>query len=125
EMAKQEFGQRVAQLVDGVMKLKSSSLRKQQSQAATFHKILTATLSAPRVLIIKLSDRLHNMSPLDAVSEEKQKRTAKETLAFYIPFARLMGLNSIAVYIELLCYRNLYPDMYNKFTCLLYTTDAA
>ena len=116
ELVTQEFGQMVAQLVDGVTKLKSSGMSKQQSQAATFHKILTATLSDPRVLIIKLSDRLHNMSTLDAVSEEKQKRTAKETLDFYIPFARLMGLNSIADYIELLCYRNLNPDMYNKFT---------
>ncbi|UNU73758.1 HD domain-containing protein [Moraxella nasovis] len=111
-----EFGQTVACLVDGVTKLKSSSMSRQQSQAATFHKILTATISDPRVLIIKLSDRLHNMSTLDAVSEEKQKRTARETLDFYIPFARIMGLNDIADYIELLCYRNLNPAMYTKFT---------
>lgn len=116
EMLTQEFGETVSRLVDGVTKLKSSSMNKQQSQAATFHKILTATLIDPRVLIIKLSDRLHNMSTLDAVSEEKQKRTASETLDFYIPFARIMGLNDIADYIELLCYRNLNPEMYTKFT---------
>lgn len=116
EFLAQEFGETVARLVDGVTKLKSSSMSKQQSQAATFHKILTATLIDPRVLIIKLSDRLHNMSTLDAVSEDKQKRTAKETLDFYIPFARIMGLNDIADYIELLCYRNLNPVMYTKFT---------
>lgn len=116
QMITDEFGSTVAQLVDGVTKLKSSGMSKQQNQAATFHKILTATLIDPRVLIIKLSDRLHNMSTLDAVSEEKQKRTAKETLNFYIPFARLLGLNNIADYIELLCYRNLNPTMYNKFS---------
>ncbi|WII94854.1 HD domain-containing protein [Moraxella haemolytica] len=116
EMLTTEFGETVARLVDGVTKLRSSSMNKQQSQAATFHKILTATLTDPRVLIIKLSDRLHNMSTLDAVSPEKQKRTANETLDFYIPFARIMGLNDIADYIELLCYRNLNPEMYNKFT---------
>ncbi|VEG12161.1 RelA/SpoT family protein [Moraxella cuniculi] len=116
ELLSQEFGETVAKLVDGVTKLKSSGMSKQQSQAATFHKILTATLTDPRVLIVKLSDRLHNMSTLDAVSEDKQKRTAKETLDFYVPFARLMGLNHIADYIELLCYRNLNPQMYNKFT---------
>lgn len=116
ELVTAEFGATVAQLVDGVTKLKSSGMSKQQSQAATFHKIITATLIDPRVLIVKLADRLHNMSTLDAVSEEKQKRTAKETLDFYIPFARLMGLNNIADYIELLCYRNLNPAMYNKFT---------
>jgi len=110
-----EFGETVAQLVDGVTKLKSASMSKQQSQAATFHKILNATLIDPRVLIIKLSDRLHNMSTMEAVREEKQKSTARETLDFYVPFARIMGLNDIADYIELLCYRNLNPVMYNKF----------
>lgn len=91
-------------------------MTKQQSQAATFHKILTATLANPRVLLIKLADRLHNMSTLDAVAPEKQKRTAQETLDFYVPFARVMGLNDIADYIELLCYRNLNPEMYTKFS---------
>lgn len=116
ELVAQEFGETVARLVDGVTKLKSSGMNKQQSKAATFHKILAATIIDPRVLIIKLSDRLHNMSTLDAVREEKQRSTAKETLDFYIPFARIMGLNDIADYIELLCYRNLNPVMYTKFT---------
>lgn len=116
DLVAQEFGETVARLVDGVTKLKSSSMSKQQSKAATFHKILAATIIDPRVLIIKLSDRLHNMSTLDAVREEKQRSTAKETLDFYIPFARIMGLNDIADYIELLCYRNLNPVMYTKFT---------
>ncbi|RKW41619.1 MAG: bifunctional (p)ppGpp synthetase/guanosine-3',5'-bis(diphosphate) 3'-pyrophosphohydrolase [Moraxella sp.] len=115
EIVKDEFGEVVARLVDGVTKLKSSSMSKQQSKAATFHKILAATIIDPRVLIIKLADRLHNMSTLDAVREEKQKSTAQETLDFYIPFARIMGLNDIADYIELLCYRNLNPVMYTKF----------
>lgn len=115
ELVASEFGETVARLVDGVTKLKSGNMSKQQSQAATFHKILNATLIDPRVLIIKLSDRLHNMSTMDAVREEKQKSTARETLDFYVPFARIMGLNDIADYIELLCYRNLNPVMYNKF----------
>lgn len=116
EQIKEQFGTAVAKLVDGVTKLKSSSMTKQESQAATFHKILTATLDDPRVLIIKLSDRLHNMSTLDAVPADKQVRTAKETLSFYVPFARILGLNDIADYIELLCYRNLNPVMYTKFS---------
>ncbi len=116
EQLEQRYGKVVARLVDGVTKLKSSSHNKQQNKAATFHKILTATLNDPRVLIIKLADRLHNMSTLDAVSPEKQHATAKETLDFYVPFARLMGLNDIADYIEVLCYRNLDSDMYNKLS---------
>lgn len=109
------YNKTVASLVDGVTKLKSSAMNKEQSQAATFHKILSATINDPRVLLIKLSDRLHNMSTLGAVPEEKQKRTASETLQFYVPFARIMGLNDIADYIELLCYRNLDAQMYTKF----------
>lgn len=112
----QRYGKTVARLVDGVTKLKSSNHNKQQNKAATFHKILTATLDDPRVLIIKLADRLHNMSTLDAVRPEKQRATAQETLDFYVPFARLMGLNDIADYIEVLCYRNLDSEMYNKLS---------
>ncbi|WP_350560007.1 HD domain-containing protein [Psychrobacter sp. CAL346-MNA-CIBAN-0220] len=112
----QRYGKVVARLVDGVTKLKSSNHNKQQNKAATFHKILTATLDDPRVLIIKLADRLHNMSTLDAVRPEKQRATAQETLDFYVPFARLMGLNDIADYIEVLCYRNLDSGMYNKLS---------
>ena len=110
------YGKVVARLVDGVTKLKSSKHNKQQNKAATFHKILIATLDDPRVLIIKLADRLHNMSTLDAVRPEKQRATAQETLDFYVPFARLMGLNDIADYIEVLCYRNLDSNMYNKLS---------
>lgn len=112
----ERYGKTVARLVDGVTKLKSSNHNKQQNKAATFHKILTATLDDPRVLIIKLADRLHNMSTLDAVRPAKQRATAQETLDFYVPFARLMGLNDIADYIEVLCYRNLDSDMYNKLS---------
>lgn len=110
------FNANVANLVDGVTKLKSSAMSKQESQAATFHKILSATVANPRVLVIKLADRLHNMSTMDAVRPDKQKSTAKETLRFYVPLARIMGLNDLTNYIELLCYRNLNPEMYTKFS---------
>ena len=116
EQLEHRYGKVVARLVDGVTKLKSSNHDKQQNKAATFHKILTATLNDPRVLIIKLADRLHNMSTLDAVRPEKQRATAQETLDFYVPFARLMGINDIADYIEVLCYRNLDSEMYNKLS---------
>lgn len=108
------FGKKVAQIVDGVTKLKSSNKDKNQNKASTFYKIFTATLEEPRVLIVKLADRLHNMSTMDAVAPYKRQSTAKETLDFYVPFARLMGLNNIADYLEILCYRNLDPEMYTK-----------
>ncbi len=115
-VVKEKYGVTVARLVDGVTKLKSSEHNKKQNKAATFHKILLSTLDDPRVLIIKLSDRLHNMSTLGAVPKEKQQATARETLNFYIPFARVMGMNDIADHIEILCYRNLDYEMYTKLS---------
>lgn len=116
QLLSDKFGDVVATLVDGVTKLKSNEMSQQESQAATFHKIITATIADPRVLIVKLSDRLHNMSTLDAVRPEKQQRTAKETLSFYVPLARVLGLNDIADSIELFCYRNLNEKMYLKLS---------
>lgn len=117
EQITQNFGKKVAQLVDGVTKLKSDKNKdKNLTKAGTFHKIFTATLEDPQVLIVKLADRLHNMSTMDAVRPEKQRSTAQETLDFYVPFARILGLNDIADYIEILCYRNLNPEMYNKLS---------
>lgn len=108
-----EFGTAVARIVNGVTKLKSSN-EQHINKASTFYRIITATIEDPRVLIVKLADRLHNMSTLDAVPEYKQQRTAKETLDFYVPFARILGLNDLADYIEILCYRSLNNQMYQK-----------
>lgn len=107
------FGEDVAQIVNGVTKLKSSN-EKHINKAATFYRIITATLEDPRVLIVKLADRLHNMTTIGAVAEYKQQATAKETLDFYVPFARILGLNDLADYIEILCYRSLNATMYHK-----------
>lgn len=109
------FGEDVCQIVIGVTKLKSSR-EKHVNKAATFYRIITATLEDPRVLIVKLADRLHNMTTIDAVPEHKQQATAKETLDFYVPFARILGLNDLADYIEILCYRSLNAGMYNKLS---------
>lgn len=111
----QEFGKDVAQIVNGVTKLKSSN-EKHINKAATFYRIITATLEDPRVLIVKLADRLHNMTTIEAVPEKKQQATAQETLDFYVPFARTLGLNDLADYIEILCYRSLNAPMYNKLS---------
>lgn len=109
-----EFGHTVKLLVDGVTKLNISQ-NKQLNKAATFRKILTATLSDSRVIIIKLADRLHNMSTMGAVRTEKRIATASETLEFYLPFARVMGLNELADNLELLCLKNLDEKQFEFF----------
>ena len=106
------FGKTVAELVDGVTKLSHSS-DKEYNKAASFRKILQATLQDPRVIIIKLADRYHNMTTLDALRPDKRARIAQETFEIFVPMARLVGMNEMADNLEHLCYQNLDLDMYN------------
>lgn len=109
------FGITVADLVDGVTKL-TISPDKQINKAASFRKILTATLHDPRVIVIKLADRLHNMSTLEALNAEKRARIAQETIDIFVPMARLVGMNEIADQLEKLCFENLAPEMFSRLT---------
>ncbi|MBK0064790.1 MULTISPECIES: RelA/SpoT family protein [unclassified Acinetobacter] len=109
----ERFGRTVSDLVDGVTKLTHSS-DKQFNKAASFRKILQATLQDPRVIIIKLADRYHNMTTLDALRPDKRARIAQETLDIFVPMARIVGMNEMADNLELLCYQNLDLDMYNN-----------
>lgn len=115
------FSAKVAELVDGVTKL-TISKDKQDNKAASFRKILLATLHDPRVIIIKLADRLHNMSTLDALRPEKRQRIAQETYDIFVPMARLVGMNDIADQLELLCYENLDPALFTRIQTALQTT---
>ncbi len=109
------FGATVADLVDGVTKL-TISKDKQANKAASFRKILTATLHDPRVIVIKLADRLHNMSTLEALNAEKRARIAQETIDIFVPMARIVGMNEIADQLEKLCFENLAPEMFSHLT---------
>ena len=109
----QQFSRTVAELVDGVTKLSHSS-DKEYNKAASFRKILQATLQDPRVIIIKLADRYHNMTTLEALRPDKRARIAQETFDIFVPMARLVGMNEMADNLEHLCYQNLDLDMYNN-----------
>ena len=109
----QQFSRTVAELVDGVTKLSHSS-DKEYNKAASFRKILQATLQDPRVIIIKLADRYHNMTTLGALRPDKRARIAHETFDIFVPMARLVGMNEMADNLEHLCYQNLDLDMYNN-----------
>ena len=108
-----KFGRIVADLVDGVTKLSHSS-DKEYNKAATFRKILQATLQDPRVIIVKLADRYHNMTTLAALRPDKRARIAQETFDIFVPMARLVGMNEMGDNLEHLCYQNLDLDMYNN-----------
>lgn len=109
----EKFGLTVAELVDGVTKLSQSS-DKEYNKAASFRKILQATLQDPRVIIIKLADRYHNMTTLGALRPDKRARIAQETFDIFVPMARLVGMNEMGDNLENLCYQNLDLDMFDN-----------
>ena len=117
----EKFGKTVAELVDGVTKLSHSS-DKEYNKAASFRKILQATLQDPRVIIIKLADRYHNMTTLEALRPDKRARIAQETFEIFVPMARIVGMNEMADNLEHLCYQNLDLDMYNDVQSALLET---
>jgi GTP diphosphokinase / guanosine-3',5'-bis(diphosphate) 3'-diphosphatase len=97
ETIKNEFGQEVADLVDGVTKISVfENQAKPNSKAENFRKLILATSKDIRVLLVKIADRLHNMRTINAISKkEKKERIAKETMEIYAPLADRMGMHRI------------------------------
>ncbi len=107
------FGSEVALLVDGVTKInKINFISDSEASAAYQRKILVGLSEDVRVIIIKLADRLHNMRTINVLSEEKQKRKAKETLEILTPVAHRLGIYKIKSELEDLSLRYLKPDAY-------------
>ncbi|MBV1876425.1 MAG: bifunctional GTP diphosphokinase/guanosine-3',5'-bis pyrophosphate 3'-pyrophosphohydrolase [Pseudomonadales bacterium] len=104
-----EFGEDVADLVDGVSKLKSMFQSRAEAQAENFQKMTLAMAKDIRVILVKIADRLHNMRTLGHLSGEKRRRIAKETLEIYAPIANRLGMNSIRVEFEELGFKAMYP----------------
>ncbi|MFS8375734.1 bifunctional (p)ppGpp synthetase/guanosine-3',5'-bis(diphosphate) 3'-pyrophosphohydrolase [Xanthomonas campestris] len=105
-----EFGEAVAELVDGVTKLDKLKFRDRQEAAAeSFRKMLLAMSRDLRVIMIKLADRLHNMRTLGAQSTEARGRIARETLEIYAPIAQRLGMSLIKSELQNLGFRALYP----------------
>ncbi|MCB2387754.1 bifunctional GTP diphosphokinase/guanosine-3',5'-bis pyrophosphate 3'-pyrophosphohydrolase [Thalassolituus alkanivorans] len=108
-LAKQ-FGDIVTDLVDGVSKLTNIHFEsKEHQQAENFQKMAMAMAKDIRVILVKLADRLHNLRTLGSLKPEKRRRIAKETLDIYAPIANRLGLNSIRVEMEELCFEAMYP----------------
>lgn len=107
------FGSEVALLVDGVTKINKINFSSDsEASAANQRKILVGLSEDVRVLIIKLADRLHNMRTINVLSEEKQKKKAKETLEILTPVAHRLGIYKIKSELEDLSLRYLKPDAY-------------
>lgn len=105
-----KFGNNIAELVDGVTKLtKIQFENKAEAQAENFRKMVLAMADDIRVILIKLADRLHNMRTLGSMRLDKRKRIAKETLEIYAPVANRLGMNTVRVELEDLCFKTMYP----------------
>ena len=123
ECLKEQFGEEVANLVEGLTKIvairedklvSSDSNERLANSALTFRKMLLVSIHDIRVLVVKLCDRLHNMLTLEALKPEKQKRIAEETLMVYAPIAHRLGISSIKNILEDLSFKYVLPDEYKK-----------
>ncbi len=114
EILEKKFGSEVATIVDSISKINKLELMDETELSAIYlRKVLVGLAEDPRVLYIKLADRLHNMRTNWAIKEEKQKSKARETMAVLVPIAHRLGINSIKSELEDICLRILKPDVYN------------
>ena len=109
-----EFGEEVSRIVDGLTKIANVIDVNASQQAENFKKILLTLTDDPRVILIKLSDRLHNMRTLDVMKREKQLKIASETVYVYAPLAHRMGLYAIKTEMEDLAMKYMEPERYRE-----------
>ncbi|MFB2735607.1 bifunctional GTP diphosphokinase/guanosine-3',5'-bis pyrophosphate 3'-pyrophosphohydrolase [Shewanella mangrovisoli] len=109
----EQFGEAVAELVEGVSKLDKLKFRdKKEAQAENFRKMMMAMTQDIRVILIKLADRTHNMRTLGALRPDKRRRIARETLEIYAPIANRLGIHNIKTELEDLGFQAYYPMRY-------------
>ena len=115
-----EFGNSVAYVVDGVTKLDRVHFdSKEDQQAASVRKMMISIAQDARVLIIKLSDRLHNMETIAGLPAWKQQRTAKETLEIYAPLAHRLGMQDLRQRLEELAFAAVEPKQYAELDAMV------
>ncbi|MFZ9588803.1 MAG: RelA/SpoT family protein [Chitinophagaceae bacterium] len=114
EDIQEEFGLEMAKIIDGLTKIATVVDNNTTQQAENFKKILLTLTDDPRVILIKLADRLHNMRTLDSMKREKQLKTSSETVYVYAPLAHRMGLYNLKTEMEDLAMKYLEPDTYKQ-----------
>ena len=114
EDIKNEFGNEIAKIIDGLTKISTVIDANSSQQAENFKKILLTLTDDPRVILIKLADRLHNMRTLDAMKQEKQLKIASETIWVYAPLAHRMGLYNLKTELEDLSMKYMEPAIYKE-----------
>jgi RelA/SpoT family (p)ppGpp synthetase len=107
------FGNKIAEIVDGVTKIRDISKSKEITRAESYRKLLLSLVNDVRVILIKFADRLHNMRTLEHLSPNSQRRIATETLEIYAPFAHRFGLGTIKWELEDLAFKYLHREQYD------------
>ncbi len=127
EELKKLFGKEVAFIVDALTKLskvkmpevEGKGFSSTERQVASILKLFLSSLDEPRVLKVKLADRLHNMKTLQYLSPQKRARIAEETLTIYVPVAHMMGMGRVKGELEDLSFKYIYPKEYSRLDKLL------
>jgi GTP pyrophosphokinase len=119
---RQMFGDKVASIIDGLTKISGVFDQTSSLQAEKFRKMLLTLSDDVRVILIKLSDRLHNMRTLDSMKRDKQLKIASETLYLYAPLAHRLGLNAIKTELEDLGLKYTEPEIFDEITRKLIST---
>ncbi len=115
-----EFGDEVAELVDGVTKLAGITFQSNDDrQAENYRKMMLAMAADLRVILVKLADRLHNMRTIGALAKDKQKEKSKETLDIFAPLAHRLGIHAIKWELEDLAFQTLHPRKYKDIKALV------
>lgn len=113
EQLREQFGDEVAELVDGVSKLTQLDCKSRaEAQAQNVRKMVLAMVKDLRVIMVKLADRLHNMRTLGIMSPTRRRRIARETLDIYAPIANRLGMNEMRLELEELGFAAMYPMRY-------------
>ncbi len=120
EEVRERFGEDIAGVVDGVTKLTGITFQsRDEAQANNYRKMMVAMATDPRVILIKLADRLHNMRTIDAMPKQKQMEKARETIDIYAPLAHRLGIHAIKWELEDLAFATLHPRKYQEIKGLV------
>src|SRR5438046_1202916 len=120
EDVRDEFGEEVAKLVEGVTKLTRVHFQsREQAEAENYRKLIMAMAEDARVILIKLADRLHNLREIEYLGKQKQMQKAKETLEVYAPLAHRLGIHALKWELEDLAFETLHPRKYEEIKAMV------